>query len=67
MFWPDSVHPGHSYQYHDQRIIFEVHVSQGRGVGVKEMFLQTKSIIESSLTFSNLLDVLRTEVIKTEV
>ena len=62
MFWPGAIYPGYSYQDHDQRIISEVHISQGR---VKEMFLQTKSINESSLTFSNLLDALKTEAVKT--
>ena len=36
-------------------------------VGVKEMFLWTKSMNKSSLTFRNLLDALKTEVVKTKV
>ena len=39
MFWPRSIHPGHSYQDHDQRIIFEVHVSQRGGRDQKDVSL----------------------------
>ena len=51
---------------------FEVTIqSQGGGLksgrNITRMFLWTKLINESSLTFLNLLDVLRTEVVKTEV
>ena len=44
-------HPGHSYQDHDQRIIFEVHVSQGGGRGQGD-FPPTKSIRSK---FSNII------------
>ena len=44
---------------------FQIDLSQGWG-RVKEN-LRTKSINESSVTFSNLLDALKTEVVKTEV